>query len=114
MLYHSILLPLHPKKDEVTEEWKNLHNGVLHNLRSSPNIIRQIKSSRMTWAGNVTRMQRRENCTQVWWESSKETNHSENRGVDGRMGSKWILEKLVGRVWSGFTWLRIGTGGGLL
>jgi hypothetical protein len=37
----------------------------------------------------------------------------EKQGVDGRMGSKWTLGKLVGGVWSGFSWLRIGTVGGL-
>jgi hypothetical protein len=36
------------------------------------------------------------------------------RDVDGRMGSKWTLGILVGGVWSGFAWLRIGTSGGLL
>jgi hypothetical protein len=40
--------------------------------------------------------------------------HSEDRGVDGRMGSEWILGRLAGRGWSVFRWLRIGTGGGLL
>jgi hypothetical protein len=38
----------------------------------------------------------------------------EDQGVDGRMGSKWTLGILVGGVWSGFSWLRIGTVGGLL
>jgi hypothetical protein len=45
-----------PKRDEVTGEWKKLHNEELHNLYSSPNIIRQIKSRRMRWAGHVPRM----------------------------------------------------------
>jgi hypothetical protein len=45
-----------PKRDEVTGEWRKLHNGELHNLYSSPDIIRQIKSRRMRWAGHVTRM----------------------------------------------------------
>jgi hypothetical protein len=40
--------------------------------------------------------------------------HLEDRGVDGRMGSKWTLGRLVAGVWSGFTWLRIGAVGGLL
>jgi hypothetical protein len=34
--------------------------------------------------------------------------HLEDRGVDGKMGSKWTLGKLVGWVWCGFTWLRVG------
>jgi hypothetical protein len=46
-------------------------------------------------------------------ESLKERDHSEDRGVDGRMGSELILRILAGSVWSGFGWLRIGTGDGL-
>jgi hypothetical protein len=45
-----------PKRDEVTGEWRRLHNGELHNMYSSPDIIRQIKSRRMRWAGRVARM----------------------------------------------------------
>jgi hypothetical protein len=44
------------KRDEVTGEWRKLHNEELHILYSSPNIIRQIKSRRMRWAGHVARM----------------------------------------------------------
>jgi hypothetical protein len=44
------------KKDEVTREWRKLHNGKLNNLHSSPNILRVIKSSRMRWEGYVARM----------------------------------------------------------
>jgi hypothetical protein len=45
-----------PKSDEVTGEWGKLHNGELHNLYSSPDIIRQIKSRRMRWVGHVAQM----------------------------------------------------------
>jgi hypothetical protein len=44
-----------PKRDEVTGEWRKLHNEELHNLYSSPNIVRVIKS-RMGWAGYVARI----------------------------------------------------------
>jgi hypothetical protein len=44
------------KRDKVTGDWRKLHNGELHNLYSSPDIIRQIKSWRMRWAGHVARM----------------------------------------------------------
>jgi hypothetical protein len=42
-----------PKRDGVTGGWRKLHNEELHNLYSSPNIIRIIKSRRMRWAGHV-------------------------------------------------------------
>jgi hypothetical protein len=42
-----------PKRDEVKGEWRNLHNGELHKLYSLTDIIRQIKSRRMRWAGHV-------------------------------------------------------------
>jgi CYTH domain-containing protein len=45
-----------PKRDEVTDEWRKLHNEELHNLYSSTNI-RQIKSRRMRWAGQMARME---------------------------------------------------------
>jgi hypothetical protein len=45
-----------PKRDEVTGEWRKLHNEELHNLYSSPDIIRQVKSRRMMWAGHMARM----------------------------------------------------------
>jgi hypothetical protein len=45
-----------PKRDEVTGEWRKLHNEELHNFYSSPDIIRQVKSRRMRWAGHVARM----------------------------------------------------------
>jgi hypothetical protein len=45
-----------PKSDEVTGEWRKLHSEELHNLYSSPIIIRQIKSRRMRWAGHVACM----------------------------------------------------------
>jgi hypothetical protein len=44
-----------PKRDEVIGGWRKLHNEELHNLYSSPNIIRMIKSRRMRWAGHVAR-----------------------------------------------------------
>jgi hypothetical protein len=45
-----------PKRDEVIEVWRELHNEELHNLLSSPSIIRMIKSRRMRRAGHVARM----------------------------------------------------------
>jgi hypothetical protein len=51
-----------PKRDEVTGGWRKLHNEALHNLYSSPNIIRMIKSRRIRWAGYVARIGKMRNA----------------------------------------------------
>ena len=45
-----------PRRDEVTGDWRRLHNKELNDLYSSPNIVRVIKSRRMRWAGHVAHM----------------------------------------------------------
>jgi hypothetical protein len=50
-----------PKRDEVTGGWSKLHNEELHNLYSSPSIIRMTKLRRIRWAGNVARMGEKRN-----------------------------------------------------
>jgi len=45
-----------PRRDEVTKEWRKLHNEELNELYSSPKIFQVIKSRRMRWAGHVARM----------------------------------------------------------
>jgi hypothetical protein len=61
-----------PKRDEETGGWRKLHIEELHNLYSSPSIIRIIKSRRMRWAGHVAR---REMHIGYWWASQKERDH---------------------------------------
>jgi len=48
-----------PKRDEVTEVWRRLHNEELNDLYCSPNIVRIIKSIRIRWAGHVVHMMER-------------------------------------------------------
>jgi hypothetical protein len=50
-----------PKRDEVTGEWRKLRNEELHDLYSSPSIIRIIKARRMRWAGHVARIGEKRN-----------------------------------------------------
>ena len=45
-----------PKRDELTGEWRKLHNQELNDLYSLPNIVRVVKTRRMRWAGHVARM----------------------------------------------------------
>jgi hypothetical protein len=95
-------------------EWRKLHSEELHNFYSCPDIIRQVKSRRMKWAGHVARMEEEKKCTRFWWESPKERDHSEDQGVGGKLGSEWILGRLAWGVWIRFDWLRTGTDGELL
>jgi hypothetical protein len=102
-----------PMRDEVTGKWRKLHNGELHNLYSSPGIIRQIKSRRMRWAGHVARKEKGRNVYRVSVgkpEGKRPPERARRRREDGM---KMDLGE-IGVVWSGFTWLRIGTVGGLL
>jgi hypothetical protein len=54
-----------PKTDEITGCWRKLHNEELHNLYSSPIIIRMIKSRRMKWTGRVTGIREKRNAYTV-------------------------------------------------
>jgi hypothetical protein len=54
-----------PKRDEVTGDWRKLHNEELRKWYSSPNIIRMIKSRRMRWAGHVARMGATRNAYEI-------------------------------------------------
>jgi hypothetical protein len=51
--------------------WRKLYNDDLHNMHSSPRIIRMIKSRRMRWTGHVACMGRRGKHIGFWWESQK-------------------------------------------
>jgi hypothetical protein len=74
-----------PRTDELRGEWRKLHSGELHNLYSSSDIIRQIKSRRM-WAGHGARMSEGRN---VYWvlvgkpEGKRPPERPRHRGEDG-------------------------------
>jgi hypothetical protein len=64
-----------PKRDEVTGEWRKLHNEDLRDLYSSPSIIRIIKPRRMRWAGHIARMGEKRNTHRLLWESQRKRDH---------------------------------------
>jgi hypothetical protein len=69
---------LEPKRDEVTGVWRIPHNEELHNVYSSPSVIRMIKSKRMRRAGHVARVGNRGMHMRYWWEIQKERDHLED------------------------------------
>jgi hypothetical protein len=100
------------KRDEVTGEWRKLHNEELHDLYSSPNIFRVIKSRRMKWAGHVVRMGEDRGLYRVL------VGKPEGKRPLGRPRLRWEdnirmdLQELWCGVWNGLGWLRIEAGSG--
>ena len=103
-----------PRSDEVTGEWRRLHNEELNGLYCLLNIVRVIKSRRMRWAGHVTRMGEERGVYRVLVGKPESKNHWGDIGVDG-----WIILGRICRrwdvgIWTGLGWPRIETGGGRL
>jgi hypothetical protein len=93
-----------PKRDEVTGEWRKLHNEELHNLYSSPDIIRQAKSRRMRWAGHVARMGEERKVHKVL------VGKPEGKGPLGRTRRRWedgISMDLREIGFEGADWIRL-------
>ena len=91
------------KRDEVTGEWKKLHNEELSELYSLPNIVRVVKSRRMRWAGHVARMEEGRGVQGFWWGDLRERYHWGDPDADGRIILRWIFRKwegVVGTEWS--------------
>jgi hypothetical protein len=64
-----------PKRNEVTGEWRKLHNEELRDLYFSPSITRIMKSRRMRWTGHVARMGRIGTRIGYWWKIKRERDH---------------------------------------
>jgi hypothetical protein len=64
-----------PKRDELTLEWRKLHNEQLNDLYSLPNIVRVVKSRTMRWVGMWQVWGSREECRGCWWGNLRERDH---------------------------------------
>ena len=82
-----------PRRDEVTGEWRKLHNEERNDLYCSPNIVRVMKSRIMRWSGHVARMGERRDIYRVLVGKPEGKNHLGDPGVDGRIILRWILRK---------------------
>jgi hypothetical protein len=91
-----------PKRDEVTGEWRKLHNEELHDLYSSPSIIRIIKSRRMRCAGHVARMGEKRNAFRLL------VGKPERKKPLGRPRRRWVdnIKIDLGEVrWGDLDWI---------
>jgi hypothetical protein len=93
-----------PTRDEVTGDWRKLHNGELHNLYSSPDIIRHIKSRRLRGAGHVARMGEERNVYSVL------VGKPEGKRPLGRRRRRWedgikMDHREIG--WGGVEWIQL-------
>jgi hypothetical protein len=103
-----------PKRDEVKGEWRKLHNEELNDLFFLPNIVRMVKSRRMRWVRHVARMGEGRCVHRVL------VGKPEGKRPMGRPKRRWEdnikmdLQEVGGFVWTGWSGLRIWTGGGHL
>jgi len=111
---NGVLRVFGPRRDEVTGEWRKLNNEELSDLYSLPNIARVVKSRRMRWAGHVARMGEGIGVYRVL------VGKPEGKRPLGRPRRRWQdnikmdLQEVGGVMGTGWSWLRIGTGGGHL
>jgi len=103
-----------PGREEVTGEWRRLHNEGLNDMYSSPNIVRVIKSRRMRWAGHVARMGEARGVYRFCWGNRREGDYWGDLSVDGRIILGWVSRRWDVGIWTGLGWPRIETGGGCL
>jgi hypothetical protein len=90
------------KRDEVTGEWRKLHNAELRDLNSSPSIMRIIKSRRMRWSGHVARMGRKRNAYRLL------VGKPEGKRQLGRPRRRWVdnVRMDLGEVgWGDVDWI---------
>ena len=101
-----------PRRDEVTGDWRRLHNKEVNILYCSPNIVREIKWRRMRWAGHVARMGEERGVYRVLVgkpEGRRPLGRPRRRWVDYIRTDRWDVD-----IWTGLGWPRIETGGGRL
>jgi len=98
-----------PGSDELTGDWRRLHNKELNDLYCSPNIVQVIKLRRMRWAGHVARMGVVRECIGSSWGNLRERDHCEDLRLDGWIILGWICRRWDVGMWTGLGWPRIET-----
>ena len=91
-----------PRRDEVTGEWRRVHNEKLNDLYSSPNIVRVKKSGRMRWAGHVACMGEEKGAYRVL------VGKPEGKRPLGRPRRGWVDNIRISMMWDVGTWTGLG------
>ena len=81
------------KRDEVTGQWRKLHNGELNDAYCLQNIVRVNISRRMIRLEHVECMGERNCVCRAWWENLRERDRLEDKGVDERLILNWMFRK---------------------
>ena len=102
------------RRDEVTGEWRKIHNEELNDLYPSSNNFRVIKSRRMRWAGYVACMGKQRGLYMDLVGKSEGKRRLGSSIPNWVIILRWIFWKWDVGVWTGSIWLRIGTSGGHL
>ena len=82
-----------PKRDDVTEEWRKLHNEELNDGYFSPNIVRVMKTENNKMVGSRSMYGGAEVCIGFWWGNFRERDHLEDQGINGRIILRRIFRK---------------------
>jgi hypothetical protein len=103
-----------PKRDEITGEWRRLHNEELYDLYCSSNIVRVMKIENEV-GGACSAYGGEERCIQgSSWGKPEGKRPLGRPRLCGRIILRWIFRKWDVGLWTGTSWLRIGSGGGHL
>ena len=86
---------LWPRRDEVTEEWRRLHNEELYDMYCSPNVVRVIELRRMRWARRVARVGERGNAYRIL------VGKLDGKSALGRPRRKWEYNIGMDTTWTG-------------
>ena len=108
VLENMVLRIFGPRRDEVTGDWRRLHNEELNDLYSSPNNVLVKKSRRVRWAGHVAHMGEERGAYRVL------VGKPEGKRPLGRPRCRWVARRWDVGMWTGLGWPRTGTGGGRL
>jgi len=98
-----------PKRDEVTGEWRKLHNEELNGLHCSHNSFRGDQIEKNYMGGACSTYGGEERCKGFLWGSLRARDHLEDPDIVGRIILRWIFKKWDVGIWTGSSWLRIGT-----